>query len=193
MGPQWRQSAVPSDGPDNHGAGAEEWWAVQVWTGRETVSAEHLQQRGYDVFLPYFVQVRRWSDRVKKVRRALFDGYLFCLSRAEATGKIITAPGVVRIVGSPLRPTPVPPEQIHALQRVVETRLSVEPWPFLQAGQRVRIEAGPLSGVEGLLVTVRDEQRLVVSVPMLQRSVAVEMPSAWVSVAPAARLRGALA
>jgi len=187
MGPLWRQS-VESTGPRRHEAGTppeiwQEWWAVQVWTGREATSAIHLRQRGYEVFLPCYQQLRRWSDRVKKVDHPLFDGYLFCLARPDVVSRIITVPGVIRIVGNGTAPIPVAHDEMQALQRLVETRLDVEPWPFLQAGQRVRVNAGPLSGVEGRIVTVKGH-RLVISVSLLQRSVAVELPPTCVEIGP---------
>jgi len=167
----------------NHG-----WFAVQVRTGREHFSAEHLRWRGYEVFLPCYLQRRRWSDRVKEVNRALFAGYLFCRLHADAVGRIVTTPGVIRIVGSRNDPIPVPLQEIEAIQRMVETRLMIEPWPFLHAGQRVRVEAGPLRGTQGVVLRVKDRQRLIVSIPLLQRSVAVEIDPDWVSIPQAVLL-----
>lgn len=159
-----------------------EWLAVQVRAGRELFSARHLQARGYDIFLPAYLEQRRWSDRVMTVSRALFEGYVFCRVVALAVGTIISAPGVLRIVGDSSGPLPIPLDEIEALQRISETRLPVRPWPFLQAGQHVRVEAGPLSGTEGVVLTVKDERRLVVSITLLQRSVAVEIAPEWVIV-----------
>jgi transcription antitermination factor NusG len=165
-----------------------EWWAVQVWSGREPLTTQHLRVRGYEVFLPSYVVQRRWSDRVKNVRQPLFGGYVFCRADVQAVGKIVETPGVIRIVGTRMGPIPVAPDEIKTLQRLVETRLSVEPWPFLRAGQRVRIDAGPLRDTEGILLLAKNRHRLVVSVTLLQRSVAVEIDSEWVSVPAAAWL-----
>jgi transcription antitermination factor NusG len=166
----------------------EHWFALQVWTGREQLAAAHLQLRGYEIFLPSYCVQRRWSDRVKRVPRALFAGYLFCRLRPETFGKMITTPGVIRIVGNTDGPMSVPLHEIEALQRVVETRLLVEPWPFLKVGQRVTIAEGPLRGTEGLILRVKNQHRLVISLSLLQRSVAVDVPSDWIAVPPAARL-----
>jgi transcription antitermination factor NusG len=172
-------------GPD---ATMREWLAVQVRCGREELSASHLRTRGYDVFLPSYKQHRRWSDRVKVISRALFEGYVFCRADARVSGLIITAPGVIRIVGDGRAPLPVPLHEIEAIQRIVETQLAVEPWQTLRAGQRVRVEQGPLRGIEGVVLMLRSRHRLVVSIEMLQRAVAVEIEPEWVSLPSAALL-----
>ena len=158
-----------------------DWFAVQVWTGREHFCAAHLRARAYDVFLPCYQEQRRWSDRVKKTERALFAGYVFCRIPPAATDKIITTPGVIRIVSDQSGPLPVPAEEIDAIQRILATRRPTEPWQFLQAGERVRLETGPLRGTEGVVLTIRNRHRLVVSVSLLQRSVAVEIDPEWVT------------
>jgi transcription antitermination factor NusG len=158
------------------------WFAVQVRTGREQSATTHLRTRGYDVFLPCYQTQRRWSDRVKRVECALFAGYVFCRMAPAVTGKILTAPGVIRIVGNRAGPLPVSADEIEAIQRIVETFRTAEPWPFVLAGDRVHLDTGPLQGLEGLVVTVKNRHRLIVSVSLLQRSVAVEIDPAWVSV-----------
>jgi transcription termination/antitermination protein NusG len=158
-----------------------EWFAVQVWSGREQLSARHLSERGYEVFLPRYSERHRWSDRIKVVERALFAGYVFCRLAPEAFGKIVTAPGVVRIVGDGARPLSIPTHEIEAIQRIVASELATEPWAVPEVGQQVRIEVGPLCGIEGVVTTVKNEQRLVVSVSLLQRAVAVEIDASWIS------------
>lgn len=162
-----------------------DWFAVQVRCGREAFSAEHLRVRRYEVFLPSYLEHRRSSDRVRKVSRALFEGYLFCRIAAGVTGSIVTTPGVIRLVGDSHGPLSIPLAEIEALQRMAEERFSARPWPFLQTGQPVCIQVGPLRGTEGVVVTLKNRQRLVVSVALLQRSVAVELPPDWVRILPA--------
>lgn len=161
-----------------------EWFAVQVRAGREHLSGQHLQVRGYDVFLPCCRESRRWSDRVKLVERALFDGYVFCCMSDTIVAKVITTPGVIRVVGDGRRPVPIPSEEIAAIQRVVSSGQPVERWPFVQRGQRVCVEAGPLRGLTGLVIRAKGQDRLVVSIALLQRSIAVEIDSGSVRLAP---------
>ena len=165
-----------------HDEAMREWFAVQVWSGREHISAAHLRERGYQVFLPCYREQRRWSDRIKVFERALFAGYVFCQIVPDVLGKIITAPGVIRIVGDGSEPVSIPADEIEAIQRIVATSLSTEPWPMPQAGQRVRIELGPLSGIEGVVLAVKNHHRFVVSISLLQRSVAVEVDSKWLTI-----------
>jgi transcription antitermination factor NusG len=170
-------TSTPAIGPRE--LAMREWFAVHVWTGREALTAFRLQQRGYEVFLPEYEERRRWSDRIKIARKSLFAGYVFCRSRAEVLDKVVATPGVVRIVGDSRGPLSVPAEEIDAIQRLLATRLGTRPWPFLE-GQKVRIEVGPLCGLEGIVVKNKNEHRLVVAIALLQRSVSVEIEQEWV-------------
>ena len=154
---------------------AGEWFAVQVWSRREHISAKHLRLRGYEVFLPCYHEPRRWSDRVKMVHCALFSGYLFCRIAVGVAGGVITAPGVICIVGDGSGPSSIPTHEIEAIQRIVNTDYKTEPFPIPSIGQNVLIQSGPLRGIEGLLLRVKNQQRLVVSISLLQRAVAVEI------------------
>jgi transcription termination/antitermination protein NusG len=162
------------------GTGPRQWFAVQVWAGREQLCARHLQSRNYEVFLPSRPERRRWSDRVRTVEQPLFPGYVFCRAESTVTGRIVTTPGAIRILGSPY-PAPVPVHEIEAIRRVVAAGLFTEPWQFVQTGQRVRIAQGPLRDTEGIVVTVKNRHRLIVSIDVLRRSVAVEIDAAWIT------------
>lgn len=163
-------------------AGDVEWFATQVRVGREHVCARHLHARGYEVFLPCHTEYRRWSDRVKEAVHPLFAGYVFCRASFHVVGKIVTTPGVVRIVGDGTRALPVSAEEIDAIQRIVTAGIRPEPWPYLRTGQHVRIDVGPLRGTEGIFVASRQGGRVVVSISLLCRSVAVEVDARWVHV-----------
>lgn len=164
--------------------GLQQWFAVQVWVGRERLSAVHLRTRGYDVLLPCYRELRRWSDRVRKVERALFSGYVFCRSHGDALGKIVTSPGVIRIVGVGGAPMAIPEPEMAAIQRIVTAQLDAKPCPFVQAGQRVRIVVGPMRDTEGLVLRTKSGSRVVVSISLLQRSVAVDVDMNCLSVEP---------
>jgi transcription termination/antitermination protein NusG len=161
-----------------------DWFAVHVCAGREHRCAQHLSVRGYEIFLPSYREHRRWSDRVKVVERALFAGYVFCRASGDVVAKILTAPGVIRIVGDSYGPLPVATAEIETLRRAVAARLSAEPWEFLRAGQRVRVVDGPLRDAEGIVLRTKNRHRLIVSITLLQRAVAVEIDPAWIDVSP---------
>jgi transcription antitermination factor NusG len=120
---------------------------------------------------------RRWSDRVKDLDVPLFPGYVFCRFNPTNRLSVLTQPGVTGVVSFGNGPCPLEENEIETLQTLVASGLAVQPWPYLHIGKRVRIGSGALSGVEGLLIQVKNECRLVVSVNLLQRSLAVEVDS----------------
>ena len=156
------------------------WFALQVRGHYDNIVTAHLGGKGYEWFLPLYKSRRRWSDRYKEMERPLFPGYLFCRLNPLNRLPILMIPGVTRIVGAAKDPVPIDETEIAAIQATVKSGLPSQPWPFLQVGHKVRIEYGPLCGVEGILLSFRGHQRLVLSVTLLQRSVAVQVDAAWV-------------
>jgi transcription antitermination factor NusG len=156
------------------------WYAVRVKSRHENTVASHLLGRGYQAFLPLYKSRNRWSDRFKEVELPLFPGYVFCRFNPLNRLPVLTIPGVVYVVGAGRTLLPIDETEIAAIQTAVKSGLPSQPWPFLQIGHRVRIEHGPLSGVEGILLGFRGNQRLVLSITLLQRSVAVQVDSSWV-------------
>jgi transcription antitermination factor NusG len=145
----------------------------------EKVASATLRGKGYEEFLPLYDERRCWSDRVKSLARPLFPGYLFCRLDPSNRLPVLTTPGVMGIVSAGRIPIPVPEEEIEAVRRVLDSGLGAQPWPFLRAGSRVYIERGPLIGLEGIVTNADKVDRLVVSVSLLQRSVAVELNRDW--------------
>jgi transcription antitermination factor NusG len=156
------------------------WYAVRVRSRYEHTVGIHLQGRGYESFVPLYKGRHRWSDRFKEIDLPLFPGYVFCQFSPLNRLPILSIPGVVNIVGVGRTPVPIDESEIAAIQGAVKSGLPSRPWPFLEIGHRVRIEYGPLSGVQGILLGFRGHQRLVLSVTLLQRSVAVQVDEAWV-------------
>jgi transcription antitermination factor NusG len=143
------------------------------------VTATHLEDRGYETFVPLYKMRRRWSDRVKELELPLFAGYLFCrLDPANRLGAL-TSPGVVRIVGVGKSPVPVDDQEIASVRSIVESGLQAEPHVYLHVGEQVRITYGPLRGLSGILLEKPGQQRLVVGVTLLRRSVAVSIEEEW--------------
>jgi transcription antitermination factor NusG len=157
------------------------WFALQVKPRHEKVAAQALERKGFEQFLPVYRARRRWSDRVKEVHLPLFPGYAFCRFDPLNRLPVLTIPNVVHVVGFGKTPAPVADVEIASLQAIVKSGLPALPWPFLKIGQFVRIDSGPLIGVTGLLLEIKNGHRLVVSVTLLQRSVAVEIDHAWVT------------
>jgi transcription antitermination factor NusG len=157
------------------------WYALRIKSRHERIVAAALYGKGYEVFLPLYRDRRRWSDRMKELELPLFPGYLFCRFDVAKRLPILTTPGIVQVVGVGKTPLPIEDTEIAAIQSIVISRLNAQPWPYLQVGQRVRIEQGPLTGLQGILIALKKTHRLVVSVTLLQRSVAVEVDHDWAS------------
>jgi transcription antitermination factor NusG len=164
------------------------WFALQVRTKHEGCVADYLDGKGYEWFLPLYKCRKRWSDRIKEVETPLFPGYLFCRFDSQERLPILKTPGVIQIVGYNRSPVPIDETEINAIQTLVASGMPNRPWPFLHAGDSVQIQCGPLRGLQGVLVSFKGNYRLVLSLTLLQRSVAVEIDSAFVAAArPAVR------
>jgi transcription antitermination factor NusG len=148
------------------------WFAVSVSPQHEFAVAETLSQKNVESFVPAHASRRNWSDRVKVVQVPLFSGYVLTRFEWENRVAVLRTPGVNSIVTFGGEATPIPDVEIDAVKLLVSSRLPIEPWPFLRVGQRVRVESGPLSGVEGIVVRRRDAYQVVVSISLLQRSLA---------------------
>ena len=162
------------------GFGDNPWFALRVRTRHEAGVASLLRGKGYELFLPTHNCRKRWSDRIKNVQTALFPGYLFCKFDVQRRLPILQTPGVIEISGYNRVPVPIEESELNAIRALVVAGLPSLPWPFLKMGDRVRIVAGPLQGYEGLLVGFKGGYRLVLSIAVLQRAVAVEIDSAHV-------------
>jgi len=156
------------------------WFAVRVRTKHENSVARLLAGKGYEFFLPTQVCRRHRSDRIKNVETPLFPGYLFCRFDPLYRLPILKTPGVIEVAGYNRVPVPIEESELAPIRSLVSAGLPNHPWPFLAVGDRVRITAGALKGHEGFLVGFKGGYRLVLSVTLLQRAVAVEIDSASV-------------
>jgi transcription termination/antitermination protein NusG len=188
------------DGSDLHGsdlqrpyghtaaqaAGAPDaaWYAVWLHSHYEQLVARHLSARGFHTFLPELLTWSKRPGRKCAVRTPMFPGYLFVRDTLDKGRYIemLKVRGIVRVLEAGWsRLTPIPDEEIDAIRQIVQAEIPVFPHAHLRYGDRVRVLEGPLTGVEGIFVQDKPfKGRLVVSVNMLGRSVAVEMECASV-------------
>lgn len=157
------------------------WFAVQVRSRRETYVSSHLEGQGIECFLPLYKSKRRWSDRVKEIEQPLFPGYLFCRLDLNRRGPLLMTPGVQQIVGVGRTPMAVEEVEVQAIRVALSSGLPSQPWPYIQIGERVRVNFGSLVNLEGILVNFKGSNRVVLSVTLLQRSVAMEIDMDWIS------------
>ena len=154
------------------------WYAVQTRARNEKAISERLQEQGLTTFLPLVTEIRRWSDRKKKVELPLFSCYVFVklvASNNDERMRVYRTNGVFRIVSMRGEAIPIPDEQIDALRTVVTQQVPWSEHPFLKIGQRVRIRGGSLDGVEGVLLSRNGDRTLIISVDAIQRSLAVRV------------------
>jgi transcription antitermination factor NusG len=158
----------------------ERWYAVCVRAQRERATGAILSDKGFESFVPLCSSRRKWADRQKVLSVPLFPGYVFCRMEAMSRLQVLVTPGVYQIVSDSRGPISVPDSEIDAIRRVASSRVVCTPWPFIEVGQRAEITSGSLEGLRGIVTRVKSDLRLVVSVSLLQRSVALEIDATLV-------------
>lgn len=153
------------------------WYAIQTRSRHEKVVRDQLVAKGITHLLPLWRKRSVWKDRIKVIEVPLFGGYLFCYFALPDRIVVLETIGVTRIVGISGKPVAVPEEQIAAVRTMVEQRLPYDLHPYLVEGMRVRIKRGVLVGAEGILIARKQKHRLVISVDLIQQSVAVDVDS----------------
>jgi transcription antitermination factor NusG len=151
------------------------WYALHIKSNFERVAATILEGKNLEVYLPTYRRRRRWSDRTKEIDCPLFPGYVFCRFDVNSRLPILTTSGVLSIVGNGRTPAPIAEPEIEAVQAVTKSGRISMPWPFLRTGQRVVIRKGALAGLEGILLSSPNRYRIVISINLLQRSIATEI------------------
>ncbi|MBL8227795.1 MAG: hypothetical protein JNL98_04940 [Bryobacterales bacterium] len=162
------------------------WYAVHVRCGKEHRVAYLLAEKGYECFLPSIRETGATAEPV-------FPGYVFCrINLGDRSTRVVSTPGVIRILGYGPRPEAIPDAEIEALRRTWEANVRVEPIAYLRSGQRVRITRGALQGIEGLMCEHKAQRRIVLQVALLQRSVALEIDPELAGVIPVMTQHGVL-
>jgi transcription antitermination factor NusG len=153
------------------------WFAVQTRPRHEKKVSQGLKEKGIQSFLPLRREKRQWTDRQQWIELPLFTHYVFAHipATAESRVSVLRTSGVLRFAGVRGCGTPVPDEQIENLQAIVGQRLPLAPHEFIKVGERVRIRGGALNGIEGILAAIENGRSLVVSVDLIQKSVALRI------------------
>jgi transcription antitermination factor NusG len=151
------------------------WYAAHTRANHEKRLAEQLAERSVEHFLPLYECVRRWKDRRVTLQLPLFPGYILVRIALREKMRVLQIPGVARLVGFNGSPVALPDAEIDALREKLNRRVRAEPHAYLQAGRRVRVKTGPLEGFEGILVRRKHKYRIVVSISLIMRSIAVEV------------------
>lgn len=152
-------------------SGIVSWYALKVRTRSEDLAATVLRNRGYEPFAPMYNERRKYSDRIKAVQAPAFPGYIFCRFSPQEKGPVLSSPAVAYIVGLAGTATPIADSEIDAIRRGIDA--GARPIAYPSIGQRVVVQYGSLAGVEGVLTRIGGENRLTLSVHLLQRSVSL--------------------
>ncbi|MFI5118166.1 MAG: transcription termination/antitermination protein NusG [Terriglobales bacterium] len=154
------------------------WYALYTCSRHEKQVAAQLQQRDIESFLPLYSSVRRWKDRRVNLQLPLFPGYIFVYTSLQHRIDVLNIPGAVRFVSFNGRPAALPECDLLRLRSGLDEGLCAHPHPYLKVGHRVRVRSGPLAGTEGILLRKKDQFRLIVSIDLIMRSVAVDIDAA---------------
>ena len=153
----------------------KDWYAVYTVVRHEKTVNSSLLEKSIDTFLPLREVASRWKDRRKSVRFPLFPGYLFVNIHPQERYTVLNTRGVVKILGAGGNPIPVPVEQVDAVKRILESRLEYEPYYYFVPGKEALVVKGPFQGLRGRILERRSGYRLILSVDIIQRAVAVEV------------------
>ena len=152
-----------------------QWYATYTRSRHEKRVAEQLEERSIECFLPLYETIRRWRNGRFKVNFPLFPGYLFVRIPLKERLQVLQVPGVVRLVGFNGVPAPLPQIEIEIIRDALRKGVAAEPHPYLKVGSRVRIKSGPLEGLNGILLRKKGKPRVVVSVDLIMRSIAIDI------------------
>jgi transcription antitermination factor NusG len=151
------------------------WYAVYTYPRHEKAVREQLESKCIETFLPTFTSENRWKDRLVRIQTPLFPGYVFTRIDLSERGKVVAVPSVIRILSFNGLPAPIDDSEMEAVRLCLERGAAVQPYPFLEVGDRVRVQSGVLEGLEGLISRCKDERRLIVPISLINQSVAVEI------------------
>ncbi len=157
------------------------WFALQIRSRWEGTTAALLRGKGLETLLPTYTTKRKWSDRFKVVEAPLFPGYVFCRFDVHNRLPVLITPGVISVVGRGKTPIAVDEKEILSIQAAIGSGIHLEPWPYLEIGERVRVKDDVLDGMEGILTNFKGSDRVVISVTLLRRSVALEIDRSRIS------------
>ncbi len=160
---------------------SEHWFALHTRSRFEKAVSEQLRAKQQNVFLPLYTSKRKWADRWKTVSMPLFSGYVFCRFNPLMRSTVMATTGVIDVVRNGRDPAPIEDNIIDALQTVVSSPLLTEPYAGIVPGERIVMTGGPLVGLQGSVVEIKNTLRFVISVDLLHRSVLVEIDKDWVA------------
>jgi transcription antitermination factor NusG len=154
------------------------WYAAYTRANHERRVAQALAERGVEHFLPQYQSRRKWKDREVELSLPLFPGYVFVRMALELKLRVLQVPGVACLVNFAGKPAVVPAEEFGRIQELLNRKVLATPHPYLNVGRRARVLDGPFAGLEGIVIRRNKRNRLVISLDLIERSIAVELGEA---------------
>lgn len=161
--------------PDSSLIDPPRWYAVYTYPRHEKSVLEHFELKSLEAFLPTFVTESRWKDRRVRLQTPVFPGYVFTRIHASHRNKVLSSPGVIRILCFNGMPAPIDDAEIESVKRCLEQGTVLGPCPLLEVGERVRVKSGVLEGLEGHISRCKNDRRLIVPITLIHQSVAIEI------------------
>jgi transcription antitermination factor NusG len=161
------------------------WYVLFVRSNQEKRVAQHLTHRQIEHFLPVFDSIHQWRDRKVKLSQPLFTGYVFVRIPLVERLKVLVIPNVVNLVGTRNTPSIISDEEITGIRHAMEDgKVKPHPYRALKEGSWVVINAGAMVGMEGDLVRLQNNSRVLISLNSISRAFTVEVDSRSVELAP---------
>lgn len=151
------------------------WYAVYTYPRHERSVLDHLESKDLETFLPTFVTESRWKDRRVRLQTPVFPGYVFTRIHSGQRFKVLSSPGVIRILCFNGMPAAIDDAEIEAVRLCLERGTVSGPYPLLEVGDRVRVRSGVLEGLEGYISRCKNDRRLIVPITLINQSVAIEV------------------
>jgi transcription antitermination factor NusG len=161
------------------------WYAVYTYPRHEKTVTEQLEWKSVEAFLPTFAYESRWKDRKVTIAAPLFPGYVFTRIRSSERARVLGTPSIVRILSFNGIPAPISDDEIDAIRLCVDRGATLEKHSFLKVGERVRVVAGSFEGLEGIVIRQKNGCKLVISIDLIHRSVALEVNAELLEPLPA--------
>lgn len=152
-----------------------QWYVAYTYPRHEKAVAEQLDAKSVEAFLPTYTQTNQWKDRRVTLELPLFPGYVFARIAAQERLKVLSIPSVVRMLSYHGALASISDDEIHTIRVCMKQKGRLRPHPYLAIGDLVRIQEGAFEGVQGIIVRHANGCRLVVSISLIQQSVAIEI------------------
>jgi transcription antitermination factor NusG len=159
----------------NRASSHTRWYAVYTCPRHEKVVMRQLESKSIEAFLPVYLTVNRWKNRRAQIENPAFPSYVFTRINLSERNRVLATSGVLRMLSFNGTPAPIDDAEIEAVRLCMDRGATLEAYPSLVVGDRVRVRSGLLEGLEGMISRCKNDRRLIVPISLINQSVAVEV------------------